>query len=365
MAMISLAVFCFSGLALAETRESDSAPGPRAAGDLQFPSRDGVVINPAGTLFNGEGYTGLSFFAWRQATQGGLRGDVGASLDSRNYIAALSIVSQDLGPGTLGARLGLSVADETRNASGKLGLLTDDGEALQYPLDYRSNSSTRDLRILFGARPLDNLSIAAQLIASAQHAKSTAGQATVRDGSIQYSQVQWSAAWRVPGTEAHEIGITYRPKVQRDEGADGSIEQERVVKIGYSRALPQTFPYMSAGLALSWHDYYRIDHRLDTKASYDFSVEKLYDDDLFGLDWSWQPAFYGTADSVSPASVGQSLLGLRHTRRWQFAEGRVVDSTLGLVYGPRVSRSESDNGKTWDGTAGAIHGIRLGARYFF
>jgi len=48
--------------------------------------------------------------------------------------------------------------------------------------------------------------------------------------------------------------------------------------MGYSRALPRDFPYMSVGFALSWHDYYRIDQRLDPKASYDFTVEKLIDD---------------------------------------------------------------------------------------
>jgi|GEM_PF-2595077 len=336
-----------------------------AAAEVMFPSRDGVVINPAGMLFDGEGFTGLSFLRWTQDSQGGQRGDVGASLNSSNYVAALSILSQDLGPRTFGARIGLSLANEVHDDDGQLGLLTEDGEALQYPLDYRSESSTRDLTILFGARPLDSLTIAAHLIASAQQTKSTAGKSTVRDGSLQYSQLQWSAAWRVPGDEGHEIEIAYRPRVQRDEGTDGSIDQERVFKIGYSRAFPRVFPYMSVGFALSWHDYYRIDQRLDTKASYDFSVEKLVDDNLFGLDWSWQPAFYATTDSVSPATVGQSLWGLRHTRRWAMGSDHVFDSIFGIVHGPRTSRSESDNGKTWDATAGSIFGLRLGARYYF
>lgn len=330
-----------------------------------YQSMDGVVVNPAMMIFADDGFASLTYANWKQDSHGGQRGDIGASLKSRDSYLALSVLGEDPGPRTLGLRLGVSSESGAWHSDGVVGLLTDDGGALEYTQDYTSKGSSSDAAILLGVRPFDSFVIAAQLITSERRTKSTAGNASIRDGSIQYSQVQWSAAWRSPGGEGHEVGLSYRPRVQLDEGVEGSIDQERILKVGYSRALQRSSQGMNMGFALSWHDYSRVDSRLDTKASYDFSFEKLLGEDLVGLDWSWQPAYYGTADSVSPSTIGQSVWGLRHARHWISGGGHEIDTIAGVFYGPRSSRSESDNGRVWDATAGAVSGFRLGLRYFF
>lgn len=337
---------------------------------LLYPSQYGAVISPAGVLFGDAGFAGFDLYTWKQSAYGAEIGDIGSSVDSQTVSPAFSVLMPPPEGDGAGFRIGGSYVASFIASKGKVGIATISGGSLDFSEEYKAKTEEATISLTAGARPMPAIYVAAQLISSEEAGKSSVGSTTLNDGVIRYSQVRWHAAWRDPESHGHELGISWQPRVQVDEPGKGSVSQERVAKLGYSRA----FTDMNAGVALSWHEYSKIDSRLEIKASYDVTVERALDDSIVGIDWSWQPAYYDSLDALDPVTMGRMLFAVRYVRAFEMpgldgwpASDNAAEFVLSGFYSSRKVARETDpsTGRTWDAVAGSLTGAQVGLRHYF
>ena len=118
---------------------------------------------------------------------------------------------------------------------------------------------------------------------------------------------------------------------------------------------------MNAGVALIWHDYSKVDAELDSKISYEASVEHAVGGSRLGVDLAWQPAYYGTAGAMNAGSIGGGAVALRYTQNF----GKLTEVVFHGIYGPSISKTEVEDGIIYDALMGKTTGYGLVLRRMF
>ena len=363
MSLVSLIIAILSILSICGPSQAQSSPvsGPVNFPDQEgqfYPSQDAGISSPAFLVLLPKGSASLTYLIGKGSIYGTVSPESGMSFDMAHSNLGLTILSgpysDDVDPdATRGLRVGLTRSSQGVVAKGKLGLIPATGRNLGYTVPVEIKTAETDLAVFLGGALGERLTLAVQLVASEKATKEMFDSENIADGSIQFNYALWSMGWRDNG---HQVGLDFQPRVQIDE-EDGSIDQEKSARFSYSKS----FSRMNAGVALIWHDYSKVDAELDSKISYEASVEHAVGGSRLGVDLAWQPAYYGTAGAMNAGSIGGGAVALRYTQTF----GKLTEVVFHGIYGPSISKTEVEDGIIYDALMGKTTGYGLVLRRMF
>ena len=363
MSLISLIIAILSILSICGPSQAQSSPvsGPvnlPDQGGQFYPSQDAGISSPAFLVLLPKGWASLTYLIGKGSIYETVSPEIGKSFDLANSVLGLTILSgpysDDADPdATRGLRVGLTRSSQVVGAKGKLGLIPATGRDLESTIPLEIKMTETDLAVFLGGALGERLTLAVQLVASEKAKKTTVGSENIADGSIQFNYALWSMGWRDNG---HQVGLDFQPRVQIDE-EDGSIDQEKSARFSYSKS----FSRMNAGVALIWHDYSKVDAELDSKISYEASVEHAVGGSRLGVDLAWQPPYYGTVGAMNVGSIGGGAVALRYTQNFD----KLTEVVFHGTYGPSISKTEVEDGIIYDALMGKTTGYGLVLRRMF